>query len=174
MLDGKFTDSIEVARKALDATIAVGMRSAEGHARNTLGCSLAMVGDVDAGSDELREAIRIARERDDDVDLADGYTNFADMLHIMGRSQEALELAEEGRAEFAERRPIAIMWLDALLAEILRRHGRARQGGGAAARSAAVHRRPRAGQPRPAARPADARPRRARRARAIFCASSTR
>ena len=119
MLDGKFTDSIEVARKALDATIAVGMRSAEGHARNTLGCSLAMVGDVDAGSDELREAIRIARERDDDVDLADGYTNFADMLHIMGRSQEALELAEEGRAEFAERRPIAVMWLDALLAEIL-------------------------------------------------------
>ena len=99
--------------------VAVGMRSAEGHARNTLGCSLAMVGDVDAGSDELREAIRIARERDDAVDLADGYTNFADMLHIMGRSQEALELAEEGRAEFAERRPIAVMWLDALLAEFL-------------------------------------------------------
>jgi ATP/maltotriose-dependent transcriptional regulator MalT len=119
MLDGKFTEGIEVARKALDATIAVGMRSAEGHARNTLGCALAMVGDVDAGADELREAIRIARERDDDVDLADGYTNFADMLHIMGRSQEALQLAEEGRAEFAERRPIAVMWLDALVAEIL-------------------------------------------------------
>ncbi len=118
-LDGKFSEGVEVARKALDATIAAGMRSAEGHARNTLGCCLAMSGDIDEGSAELREAIRIARERDDDADLADAYTNFADMLHIMGRSREARELAEEGRAEFAQRRPIAVMWLDALIAEIL-------------------------------------------------------
>src|SRR4051794_2298325 len=86
MLDGKFSDGIDVARKALDATIAAGMHSAEGNARNTLGCCLAMAGDVDAGATELREAIRIARERDDLADLADAYTNFADMLHIMGRS----------------------------------------------------------------------------------------
>jgi DNA-binding CsgD family transcriptional regulator/tetratricopeptide (TPR) repeat protein len=119
MLDGKFSDGIDVARKALDATIAAGMRSAEGHARNTLGCCLAMAGDVDAGAAELREAIRMARERDDLADLADAYTNFADMLHIMGRSVEARALAEEGRAEFEQRRPIAVMWLDALIAEIL-------------------------------------------------------
>jgi DNA-binding CsgD family transcriptional regulator len=119
MLDGKFSDGIEVARKALDATIAAGLRSAEGHARNTLGCCLAAAGDIDAGSAELREAIRIARERDDLADLADAYTNFADVLHIMGRSAEARELAEEGRREFERRRPIAVMWLDALIAEIL-------------------------------------------------------
>jgi ATP/maltotriose-dependent transcriptional regulator MalT len=119
MLDGKFTDSIEVARKALEATIAAGLRSAEGHARNTLGCSLAMVGEVDDGSAELREAIRIARERDDLADLADAYTNFADVLHLLARSEEARQLAEEGRREFEGRRPIAMMWLDALIAEIL-------------------------------------------------------
>src|SRR4051812_39643425 len=119
MLDGKFTDSIEVARKALEATIAAGLRSAEGHARNTLGCSLAMVGEVDDGATELREAIRIARERDDLVDLADAYTNFADVLHLLARSDEARQLAEEGRSDFEGRRPIAMMWLDALIAEIL-------------------------------------------------------
>ena len=86
MLDGKFSDGVEIARKALDATIAAGLRGAEGHARNTLGCCLAMIGEVDAGVEELREAIRIARERDDLVDLADAYTNFADMLHVVGRS----------------------------------------------------------------------------------------
>jgi DNA-binding CsgD family transcriptional regulator len=118
MLDGKFSDGVTVARKALDTTVAAGMRSVEGHARNTLGCCLAMIGDVDAGVDELRHAIRIARERDDLVDLADAYTNFADMLHIVGRSDEARALALEGRAEFEHRRPIAMMWLDALLAEI--------------------------------------------------------
>jgi DNA-binding CsgD family transcriptional regulator/tetratricopeptide (TPR) repeat protein len=118
MLDGKFNDGITVARKALDATIAAGMRSAECHARNTLGCCLAASGDVEAGSAELREAIRIARERGDMADLADAYTNFADVLHIMGRSDEARALAEEGRAQFEGRRPIAMLWLDCLLAEI--------------------------------------------------------
>jgi ATP/maltotriose-dependent transcriptional regulator MalT len=118
MLDGKFSDGVTVARKALDATIAAGMRGAEGHARNTLGCCLATLGDIDDGVQELRHAIRIARERDDLVDLADAYTNFADTLHIVGRSDEAHALALEGRSEFENRRPIAMIWLDCLLAEI--------------------------------------------------------
>jgi ATP/maltotriose-dependent transcriptional regulator MalT len=118
MLDGKFSDGVKVARKALDATIAAGLRSAEGHARNTLGCCLAMIGDIEDGATELRESIRIARERDNLVDLADAYTNFGDMLHIVGRSEEARALIEEGRPEFEHRRPIAMLWLDCLLAEI--------------------------------------------------------
>jgi ATP/maltotriose-dependent transcriptional regulator MalT len=118
MLDGKYTDGVRIARKALEATVAAGMRSAEGHARNTLGCCLAVTGDVDAGVEELEHAIRIARERDDLVDLADAYTNFADTLHIIGRSEEARALALKGREQFEGRRPIAMLWLDCLLAEI--------------------------------------------------------
>ena len=117
MLDGRFGEGVEVARKALDATIAAGMRSAEGHARNTLGFCLAMTGEVEAGADQLREAIRIARERDDLPDMGDAYVNYSDMLHVLGRSAEAREIAAEGRRAVEGRRPIAVMWLDCQLAE---------------------------------------------------------
>ena len=105
MLDGRFADSAETARRALEATIAAGMRWAEGHARNTLGFSLAMIGEVDEGAEQLREAIRIARERDDLPDLGDAYVNYSDMLHILGRSDEARAITLEGRE--ASRRPPA-------------------------------------------------------------------
>jgi DNA-binding CsgD family transcriptional regulator/tetratricopeptide (TPR) repeat protein len=117
MLDGRFGDSVEAARKALDATIAAGMRWAEGHARNTLGFSLAMTGEVEAGAEQLREAIRIARERGDLPDLSDAYVNYSDMLHVLGRSDEARAVALEGREAVGDRRPIALMWLDCQLAE---------------------------------------------------------
>jgi len=117
MLDGRFGDSVDAARRALDATIAAGMRWAEGHARNTLGFSLAMTGEVESGAEQLREAIRIARERDDLPDLSDAYVNYSDMLHILGRSDEARRVALEGREAVGTRRPIALMWLDCQLAE---------------------------------------------------------
>ena len=50
-----------------------------------------------AGAAELREAIRIAREHDDPSDLAEAYVNYADMLHMLGRSAEARAVAAEGR-----------------------------------------------------------------------------
>ena len=117
MLDGRFIDGAETARRALEATIAAGMRWAEGHARNTLGFSLAMIGEVDEGAEQLREAIRIACERDDLPDLSDAYVNYSDMLHILGRSDEARAIALEGWEVIGDRRPIAIMWLDCQLAE---------------------------------------------------------
>ncbi len=117
MLDGRFGDGVETARKALDATIAAGMHLIEGHARNTLGFCLAMTGEVDAGAEQLREAIRIARERDNLPDISDAYVNYSDMLHILGRSDEAMAVAEEGREAVEGRRPIAMMWLDAQVSE---------------------------------------------------------
>jgi DNA-binding CsgD family transcriptional regulator/tetratricopeptide (TPR) repeat protein len=117
MLDGRFVDSAETARQALDATIKAGMRWAEGHARNTLGFSLAMIGEIDEGAEQLREAIRIARERDDLVDLGDAYVNYGDMLHLLGRSDEAIAITREGREAVGDRRPISIMWLDCQIAE---------------------------------------------------------
>jgi DNA-binding CsgD family transcriptional regulator len=117
MLDGRFGDSAQTARQALDATIAAGLRWAEGHARNTLGFSLAMIGEVDEGAEQLRHAIRIARERDDLADLSDAYVNYSDMLHILGRSDEARAVTLEGREVVGGRRPIATMWLDCQLSE---------------------------------------------------------
>ncbi len=117
MLDGRFVDSAETARQALDATIAAGLRWAEGHARNTLGFSLAMIGEIDEGAEQLRHAIRIARERDDLADLSDAYVNYSDMLHVLGRSDEARAITLEGRDVVGGRRPIATMWLDCQLSE---------------------------------------------------------
>jgi ATP/maltotriose-dependent transcriptional regulator MalT len=119
MLDGHFSEAVALARKAL----AEGA-DADPHARNTLGCSLAMLGEVEAGAAEMREAIRIARARDHHEsyvgevgDLADAYVNYADMLHVIGRTAEAKAIALEGRQALDGRRPVASAWLDTLLAE---------------------------------------------------------
>jgi DNA-binding CsgD family transcriptional regulator len=117
MLDGRFSDGVAVARRALEAAVAAGMRSAEGHARNTLGFCLAMTGEIEPGAEELREAIRIARERDHLPDLADAYNNYSDMLHIVGRTTEALGAVADGLEAVAGRRPVAMMWLECQRAE---------------------------------------------------------
>jgi DNA-binding CsgD family transcriptional regulator/tetratricopeptide (TPR) repeat protein len=114
MLVAHFRAAVRTAREAL----ALAAGSIEGHARDTLGFSLAMTGEVDVGIAELQEAIRIAREQDDLADLGEAYTNYSDVLHILGRSTEARAVVAEGREAVAARRPIATMWLDAKLAEI--------------------------------------------------------
>jgi DNA-binding CsgD family transcriptional regulator/tetratricopeptide (TPR) repeat protein len=117
MLDGRFSDGVAVARKALEATLATDDRLVEAHARNTLGFCLAMSGEADEGGEQLREAIRIARERDHLPDVADGYNNYSDMLHMLARSDEAIAVCLEGREVIGTRRPVSALWLDCQLAE---------------------------------------------------------
>ena len=118
MLDGRFGDAVSTARRALSVCTEGEMPMVEGHARNTLGVSLAATGDVEAGATELRRAIELAIERDHIQDMSDAYVNFADMLHLVGRTPEAREITAEGRAAVGNRRPIAAMWLDAMTAEL--------------------------------------------------------
>ena len=54
MLVAPLGDAVDAARKALERRRAAGMRLLEGHARNTLGCSLASTGDTDAGIEQLQ------------------------------------------------------------------------------------------------------------------------
>jgi DNA-binding CsgD family transcriptional regulator/tetratricopeptide (TPR) repeat protein len=117
MLDGRFSDGVQIARKALEATLATDNHEVEAHARNTLGFCLAMTGEVDEGAEQLREAIRIATERDNLSDVADGYNNYSDMLHMLGRSDEAIKACLEGREAIGTRRPVSALWLDCQLAE---------------------------------------------------------
>jgi ATP/maltotriose-dependent transcriptional regulator MalT len=115
MIVGNFEPAIAAAREALSTTEEPHI---EGHARNSLGFALAMTGEAEQGAAELREAIRIATERDNLGDLPEAYVNYADMLHILGRSDEARAAIEEGRRAIAGRRPIGTQWLDMKLAEI--------------------------------------------------------
>jgi DNA-binding CsgD family transcriptional regulator len=118
MLAAHYTEAIAAAREALEIAQAEGLPAIEGHARNTLGCAFVTTGDIEAGEAELREAIRIARERDDLHDLSEAHSNYARMLHELGRSDEARAVAHAGRQAVAGRRPVAVMWLDSLLSQI--------------------------------------------------------
>jgi ATP/maltotriose-dependent transcriptional regulator MalT len=102
-LRGKFRDAIPDASAALTAAIDAGDRHAEGEVLNTLGMAHISLGDVESGVAMLERAIRIAREDDDLDNLGTAYTNLADMLHISGRTAEALGVAREGLAAVPRR-----------------------------------------------------------------------
>ena len=117
MLDGRFSDGVAGRAAGARRGGRAGMRAAEGHARNTLGFCLAMIGEVEPGAEQLREAIRIARERDHLPDLADAYNNYSDMLHVVGRTTEALEAVAEGLRGGRRAPAVSMMWLQCQRAE---------------------------------------------------------
>jgi DNA-binding CsgD family transcriptional regulator/tetratricopeptide (TPR) repeat protein len=118
MLVADFGEAIRLGRQALDVATGEDLPVVEGQARNTLGYSLAMTGDVAEGAAELRAAIWIAREQDNMSDLGEAYNNYSEMLHLLGRSDEARAVALEARQAVARRKPVAVTWLDVGLAEI--------------------------------------------------------
>jgi len=118
MISGRHEEAAGIAREALASAAEADLPLVEGNARNTLGFSIAITGDVEHGAAELREAIRIAREHDDPSDLAVGYLNYAELLHVFGRSAEARAVTAEGRGALLGLRPVAVTWFDAKLAEI--------------------------------------------------------
>jgi ATP/maltotriose-dependent transcriptional regulator MalT len=71
----------------------------EGSALNALGVSLAALGDVEAGSEALRRAEQIARDTGNPSDLARSAVNLSDVLHLAGRTPEAIAVVEDTLAE---------------------------------------------------------------------------
>ncbi|HEX4717246.1 MAG TPA: AAA family ATPase [Thermoleophilaceae bacterium] len=96
VLQGKYRDAADVAREALDVARTVDDRSAEVSALDALGLALIATGDIDEGRACLRQAIDMARAdgRPDAMGIA--YLNLADVLHLRGRHEEALDVAREG------------------------------------------------------------------------------
>lgn len=100
MLCGRFADSRAWAEEAIRlAGLVDNGRSTEGHARNNLGVSLAMLGEVDAGVQELLHARRIADEELDDVDdVARAIVNLHSVLFDVGRLEESAAVSLDGIA----------------------------------------------------------------------------
>ena len=96
MLQCRFRDSVDCSREAIELATALAAHDIEGHARNTLGVGLTMLGDVSAGLAELAQALRIARERDDTWELGRTYVNYSEALLWAGRWAEAAEVGMEG------------------------------------------------------------------------------
>jgi ATP/maltotriose-dependent transcriptional regulator MalT len=96
MIQSRYTDAADCCREAIAVATAVGARDLEGHARNTLGVALTMLGEVDSGLEELAGALRIAKSREDTWELGRTYVNFSDALLWSGRWAEAAEVGMEG------------------------------------------------------------------------------
>jgi ATP/maltotriose-dependent transcriptional regulator MalT len=102
MLGGRFEESRGLAEEALALARALGARDIEGHALNTSGTDRAVTGDVEAALEDIRAAVAIAVEVDLVDDVGRAYANWAYILDIAGRLEEAVEVTEVGVAQ-AER-----------------------------------------------------------------------
>src|ERR671915_536232 len=99
MLQSRNREAIEAGREALAVARSVGDRNAELLALTSIGVSLAAAREVDQGIATLREALALVREHGLDDHLGRATINLADVLHLNGRSEEALEIARAGRDE---------------------------------------------------------------------------
>ncbi len=97
MLQGRFSEVLPAARAALAAATDAdaGPRA---DALNAMGLSLILLGDVEEGSDCLREAIAISPAG---FERTSAWSNLADALHLVGRSREAYATAEQGLADIS-------------------------------------------------------------------------
>jgi DNA-binding CsgD family transcriptional regulator/tetratricopeptide (TPR) repeat protein len=90
-------DSLTRAREAVEASREAGDRVGEADARTTLGAALVVQGNDDEGLAELRRAREgsLAEGRP----LLRNLLDTSDALHLMGRFQEAIDIAVEGVAQ---------------------------------------------------------------------------
>jgi DNA-binding NarL/FixJ family response regulator len=103
MLIGQIKDSRGLAEQSIEIARAVGDRSAEAHALNTLGVDIGSLGDRERGIALLRQSLAIEQELGVSDNLHRTYTNLADILDQDGRVEEAIELSLEGARGSRER-----------------------------------------------------------------------
>jgi DNA-binding CsgD family transcriptional regulator/tetratricopeptide (TPR) repeat protein len=115
MLRGRNTEAIEAAREVLRVADALGATGLRSRGLNTLGTSLIILGDVDAGVRALRDAIALAEDVGDGWRQNAGHLNLADALHLAGRLREARAVVEEGLARNVRSHRL---WLVILRAEL--------------------------------------------------------
>jgi ATP/maltotriose-dependent transcriptional regulator MalT len=119
MLQARFSEAEEVAEEAMRVARAVGDRESEGRALNALGTAIGVQGDPDRGVRLLRESLAIAHELGLQMDEGGAWVNIADVLHLAGRTEEALEIAREGLRTSVEAPWRPVDWLRLSIAEFL-------------------------------------------------------
>ncbi|HEY2772175.1 MAG TPA: AAA family ATPase [Solirubrobacteraceae bacterium] len=117
-LRGRFRAALEEGEEALAAATTTGDRYAEVEVLNTLGMSLMSLGQVDEGVARLRRSIDVAREIDDIDGLCYAYSNLADMLNLLGRTQEGLAVGREALINPIRRMGLNQSWLLLTLSEL--------------------------------------------------------
>jgi DNA-binding NarL/FixJ family response regulator len=102
MLLARFRESRPLCEEAVAMARAADDIVQEGHARNTLGFDLVMLGRPDEGIAEMRAALRIARDAAVPDDIGRAYVNLGEALDASGRTAEALQTTTEGMAVATE------------------------------------------------------------------------
>ena len=118
MLQARFSESETAAEEAIAVARAVGDRGAEARALNALGTAIGGEGNPEAGVKLLRESLAIAREMDLPMEQGGALINIAEILHISGRSDEALAVAREGLAAGISEPYRTVDWLHLSYAEV--------------------------------------------------------
>jgi ATP/maltotriose-dependent transcriptional regulator MalT len=98
MLQSRYGEAIREARGALAVARAIDDRDDEVRALNVLGTALGNRGEAEEGAAALREALEISRDAGLEREVTNAYINLADVLHVNGRTDQALEVAQEGLA----------------------------------------------------------------------------
>ena len=118
LLQGRFAESRDAAEEALKAAEAAGVEGTEALVLNRLGLCLFFLGEEERGDEVMRESVELARRSGSNDELATAFVNYADALHLSGRSEEAAELADQGLREVAPGDRSAL-WLACTRAEVL-------------------------------------------------------
>jgi DNA-binding CsgD family transcriptional regulator/tetratricopeptide (TPR) repeat protein len=116
-LRGRFREAAIDGELALQAAREVGDQSSESEMLNTLGMAQAALGDVEQGLERLRQAVEVARASGDVDNLATAYSNLADTLSMVGRTQDALATAKEGMAATPRRLSRVYDWMKLTVSE---------------------------------------------------------
>jgi DNA-binding CsgD family transcriptional regulator len=98
-LRGRFRQAAADAEAALKTAVQAKDVFAQAEVSETLGMAYVVMGRVDDGVASLRHAIDLAREYDEPDTLATAYSNLADTLLLVGRTQEGFDVAREGLAQ---------------------------------------------------------------------------
>ncbi len=99
MLMGRYREAAEAGEAAALLARETDTPRAEASALNAVGVARAALGDVEAGARALREAEAIGRASGKVGDLARAAVNLADVLHLAGRSDEAIAVTEAALQE---------------------------------------------------------------------------
>ncbi|MFN2555708.1 MAG: AAA family ATPase [Nitriliruptorales bacterium] len=115
-----YEDALEAGRQAIQVARAVGARSVEAHALNSVGGSTAQLGEIDRGVAYLREAQHLAKQVGDLEEVVRSYANLGHNLGSAGRFDDAIAVGLEGIA-WAERKGVSsyLVGFDVIRANLL-------------------------------------------------------
>jgi DNA-binding CsgD family transcriptional regulator/tetratricopeptide (TPR) repeat protein len=118
MLQARYAEAEDSAKEAIALARAAGDRGAEARALNALGTAIGVRGDAETGVKLLRESLAIAREMGLPMEQGGALINIAEILHIAGRSDEALEVSRQGLAAGITEPNRTVDWLHLSFSEI--------------------------------------------------------